>query len=152
MPRSCPTRGCVGSLPFTTSQLALLLDESIKLSESPVRCREVDRSPVFLPRVGERPAGAERAGALIIPVLMRAAGGLGLSKERGQGQLSREELWASLMLADFVIKKREGLMKRFLYELSLLSLCRLEIGKGIRFQKSVSTGSVAFRLVDDVGY
>jgi hypothetical protein len=72
--------------------------------------------PERLPRVGDRPAGAETAEDRAMLVLSLATGDLGFKIDRGRGivALGGLKTGKSLVLADLVKTKFEGLMKESL--------------------------------------
>lgn len=79
-----------------------------------VRWRE-ERIPDLLPRVGDRPAGAERGVDLAELMFSFETGDLGLSKDRARGAaaLGGLRIETSLALADFV-RINDGLTKESL--------------------------------------
>lgn len=109
--------------------------------------------PERLPRVGDRPAGAERGEDRAMLVLSLAAGDLGFNRLRGRGAAALGALATgkSLVLADLVRKKVEGLMKEP-FEGKKLSapLARLVNSTGSTFSESSdSVTSEAFLFTGD---
>lgn len=87
-----------------------------------------------------------------MPALSLDEGDLGFSTDRGRGILNFGATATSLLLADLVRMKFEGLMKRgaSCEELSLFPLRRLAENVGSTFsESSMSTVSAAFRLDED---
>lgn len=136
-----------------------MLDESPNAGGStrkcpPVRRRDDERIPDRLPRVGERPAGADKGVDLAIPVLI-LVGDLGFRYDRGRGVVALGALLSEtlLVLANLVRMNEAGLMKESLDGKKLLlsaPLDRLEKMRGSMFsESSVSTISDAFRFTGD---
>ena len=90
--------------------------------------------PVRLPRVGERPAGAERGTEVVSLV----RGDLALAVGRGRGR--------GVLAVDLGLRKREGLKGSLEKAKGSVPLGRLE-RRGSRFSASSSTSSEALRLV-----
>lgn len=108
----------------------------------------------LLPRVGERPAGADM-GALDRLLLSFLAGDLGFNMERGCGETALTGLYGerpSLLLGmveveDDLVRKKVGALKKSLLRPSELDLERLNRMAGSTFSKSwTSRSSAAFRL------
>lgn len=121
--------------------------------DPPVRRRD-ERIPERLPRVGERPAGAERGVDLAMPVLILVVEDLGLRCARGRGVatvLGVLPYETSPVVADLV-RMNDGLTKEsFEKELLSVPLGRLEKSNGSTFSKSsASKISDAFRFPGDV--
>lgn len=114
---------------------------------APVRRRD-ERMPVFLPRVGDRPAGADR-GDFVMPVF-NLVGDLGLRCDRDRGVAALGGLATAMLLALIdLVRKNDGLARGSLVELLLLSepFDLLEKSCGSTFsESSVSKLSAAFRF------
>ena len=81
--------------------------------------RRDERSPDRLPRVGERPAGADRGLDLAMLVLILAADDLGFRWDRDRGvEAALGVLFSEILpvVADLVRKKDDGLTKESLDE------------------------------------
>lgn len=112
--------------------------------------RRLERMPARLPRVGERPAGAERGEDLAMEVLSLATGDLGWRMARDLGEPIGLEGDSAAAGAALVRTKDDGLKKSLEGKESAVPLERLEKKTGSTFSKlSTSTMSAAFRLPVD---
>ena len=100
-----------------------------------------------MPRVGDRPAGADRGDGLTTPVLTLAAGDLGCSKLRARGVAGLGGLTMLPVDDDLVMSTVVGLIKSAKPEELSAALDRFENRVGSTFsESSVSTASAALRL------
>lgn len=113
--------------------------------------RRDERRPVRLPRVGDRPAGADSGEDLTIPVFNLEAGDLGFRTLRGRGAATLGVLVILLVEDDLVSRKVEGLTKSLVAkEVSEEPLTRFEKMIGSTFSASLSSGSEDFRFPGEV--
>lgn len=106
-----------------------------------------------MPRVGERPAGAESGDDLTMPALILAAGDLGCSRLRGRGRVGFELVNAGLSArgAAFFRIKEDGLRESLEGKKLSRPLDRLENTDGSTFSKSSVSTSEALRLAPEAG-
>ena len=114
--------------------------------------RRLVRMPGRLPRVGERPAGAEMGDDLVMLVLSLAAGDLGCKVRRGV-EVALMGLDRALVLAlvvtpaTLVRTKDEGFFRKSLDGVAALEpLLRLAKRRGSTFSESSVSRSSALRL------